>query len=155
MAYPWGIQAVHFTVGLRTSRLKLPYGDNVISIPSAYFNYLGGFPNQAIMEDYSLMDLLRTRAKVLPETLVIIPKSTVRLIDAPCCVMLYSVRTHGMACVCVRNVLLSALVGVGFVCARKMTHDTDELFAAAIHIVYRLFVRLDDGKSLAWFTQRW
>lgn len=78
MGFPWGIQAVHFTVGLRTSRLKLPYGDNVISIPTAYFRYLGGFPNQPIMEDYSLMDLLRTRAKVLPETLVIIPESTVR-----------------------------------------------------------------------------
>jgi hypothetical protein len=78
MGYPWGIQAVHFTVGLRTSRLKLPYGDNVISIPTAYFRYIGGFPNQPIMEDYSLMDLLRTRAKVLPETLVIIPQSTVR-----------------------------------------------------------------------------
>jgi hypothetical protein len=66
MGYPWGIQAVHFTVGLRTSRLKLPYGDNVISIPTTYFKYLGGFPDQPIMEDYSLMDLLRTRAKVLP-----------------------------------------------------------------------------------------
>jgi hypothetical protein len=77
MGFPWGIQAVHFTVGLRTSRLKLPYGDNVISIPTTYFKYIGGFPNQPIMEDYSLMDLLRTRAKVLPETLVIVPESTV------------------------------------------------------------------------------
>jgi glycosyltransferase involved in cell wall biosynthesis len=78
MGYPWGIQAVHFSVRLRTERLKLPYGDNVISIPAAYFHYVGGFPDQSIMEDYSLMDYLRTRARVLPEQLVIIPNATVR-----------------------------------------------------------------------------
>jgi hypothetical protein len=105
MGYPWGIQAVHFTVGLRTSRLKLPYGDNVISIPTAYFNYLGGFPNQPIMEDYSLMDLLRTRAKVLPERLVIIPESTVRRNIVLRHARLHSLHSpgFGVVCMCVQD----------------------------------------------------
>jgi hypothetical protein len=153
MGYPWGIQAVHFTVGLRTSRLKLPYGDNVISIPTAYFNYLGGFPNQPIMEDYSLMDLLRTRAKVLPETLVIVPHSTVR-------------RRAMCVCVCVYDMFHSALVGIRRVCVSLriccIIYSLYSaflmilmLFSIVIHVVGRLFARPDDGKSLAWFTPRW
>lgn len=61
--YPWGIRSVWFLANLRAFWFNLPYGDHIISIPAAYFRYMGGFPMQKIMEDYDLMDLLRQRAK--------------------------------------------------------------------------------------------
>jgi hypothetical protein len=63
--YPWGIRAVEWLGNLRASWACLPYGDHVISMPDVYFHYLGGFPDQPIMEDYELMDLLRKRALIL------------------------------------------------------------------------------------------
>jgi hypothetical protein len=62
--YPWGIRAVQWLGNLRASWARLPYGDHVISMPDVYFHFLGGFPNQPIMEDYELMDLLRQRARI-------------------------------------------------------------------------------------------
>lgn len=64
-SYPWGIRAVQWLGNLRAEWAALPYGDHVISMPAIYFNYLGGFPHQPIMEDYELMDLLRKRARTL------------------------------------------------------------------------------------------
>jgi hypothetical protein len=79
MPYPWGIRAVWLLGNLRAYLFRLPYGDHIISIPTAYFRYLGGFPNQPIMEDYDLMNLLRQRAAVLPyEGIRIIPPPTAR-----------------------------------------------------------------------------
>lgn len=62
MKYPLGIHSVTILGRLRAYLCQHPYGDHVISIPSTYFWYIGGYPNQSIMEDYDLMDLLRQRA---------------------------------------------------------------------------------------------
>ena len=46
---------------------SLPYGDQVISVPAVVFDYVGGFPDQCLMEDYELVSLLRRRSALLPE----------------------------------------------------------------------------------------
>jgi glycosyltransferase involved in cell wall biosynthesis len=77
MSYPWGINAVWLLGNLRAYFFRLPYGDHVLSIPTTYFRYLGGFPDQPMMEDYDLMDLLRKRAAVMKgEGIRIIPFPT-------------------------------------------------------------------------------
>jgi hypothetical protein len=76
MAYPWGIQSIFILGNIRACLFRLPYGDHILSFHAAHFRYIGGFPNQPIMEDYCMMDLLRQRAAVLPETLRIIPPPT-------------------------------------------------------------------------------
>lgn len=77
--YPRGISSVKLLGRLRASICRLPYGDHVISIPSTYFHYLGGYPNQSMMEDYDFIDLLRQRSSsILPlEQLYIIHDGTV------------------------------------------------------------------------------
>jgi len=59
--YPTGIKAVTTTANWRTHLYSLPYGDQVLSLPASVFFYLGGFPDQCLMEDYELVDLLRRR----------------------------------------------------------------------------------------------
>ncbi|GKY98668.1 hypothetical protein MPSEU_000823100 [Mayamaea pseudoterrestris] len=71
----WALLPVKWMVNFRTKFLKLPYGDQGIAMPAVYFTYLGGFPNQCIMEDYELMDYLRLRARCLPEKLVVLDGS--------------------------------------------------------------------------------
>lgn len=61
--YPWGIEAVQLLGNVRAWALSLPYGDHVLSMPLAYYRYVGGFPHQPIMEDYQLMDYFRQRAR--------------------------------------------------------------------------------------------
>ena len=63
--YPPGIKAVEATANLRTHLYSLPYGDQCISIPSTVFRFLGGFPDQCLMEDYEIISLLRQRASFL------------------------------------------------------------------------------------------
>lgn len=58
---------------LRINLCSLPYGDSALSFPASYFHYLGGYPDQPLMEDYEIMSLLRQRAHVLKERLVILP----------------------------------------------------------------------------------
>ena len=65
--YPPGIKAVETTANLRTQMYSLPYGDQVLSVPAVVFDYLGGFPDQCLMEDYELISLLRRRAALLPK----------------------------------------------------------------------------------------
>lgn len=65
--YPPGIKAVETTANLRSHLYSLPYGDQVLSIPAAIFDYLGGFPDQCLMEDYELISILRRRAALLPK----------------------------------------------------------------------------------------
>jgi len=67
--YPPGIKAVETTANMRTHMYSLPYGDQVLSVPSSVFHYLGGFPDQCLMEDYELVGLLRKRAALLPKFL--------------------------------------------------------------------------------------
>jgi glycosyltransferase involved in cell wall biosynthesis len=58
---------------LRINLCSLPYGDSALSFPASYFHHLGGYPDQPLMEDYEIMSLLRQRAHVLKERLVILP----------------------------------------------------------------------------------
>jgi len=60
--YPPGIRAVETTANMRTHLYSLPYGDQVISLHSCVFHFLGGFPDQCLMEDYELVSLLRRRS---------------------------------------------------------------------------------------------
>ncbi len=66
--YPYGIQSIQSFLGnLRANLFKLPYGDHVISIAASTFWFLGGYPDQPLMEDYELMHLLRQRSSLLYE----------------------------------------------------------------------------------------
>ena len=60
--YPPGIRAVETTANMRTHLYSLPYGDQVLSLHACVFRFLGGFPDQCLMEDYELVSLLRRRA---------------------------------------------------------------------------------------------
>ena len=64
--HPPGIKAIETTANLRTHLYSLPYGDQCISVPSDIFHFLGGFPDQCLMEDYELVALLRKRSALLP-----------------------------------------------------------------------------------------
>jgi hypothetical protein len=76
--YPWGIRSILFLGNFRAYLFRLPYGDHILSFPALYFRYIGGYPDQPIMEDYDIMDLLRRRAKLLQgeETLCLIAPPT-------------------------------------------------------------------------------
>lgn len=63
--FPPGIRAVETTANLRTHLYSLPYGDQVLSLHACVFHFLGGFPDQCLMEDYELVSLLRRRAALL------------------------------------------------------------------------------------------
>ena len=64
---PPGIKAVETTANLRTHMYSLPYGDQCLSVPSDIFHYVGGFPDQCLMEDYEMVALLRKRSALLPK----------------------------------------------------------------------------------------
>ena len=66
---PPGLNAVQFTANLRTHMYSLPYGDQAISLTSQIFHFLGGFPDQCLMEDYELVALLRKRASVVSKAI--------------------------------------------------------------------------------------
>lgn len=63
---PPGISAVETTANIRTRLFSLPYGDQCLSLPKHIFEYIGGFPDQCLMEDYELVSLLRNRAGMSP-----------------------------------------------------------------------------------------
>jgi len=63
--FPPGIRAVETTANLRTRLYSLPYGDQVLTLHACVFHFLGGFPDQCLMEDYELVSLLRRRAALL------------------------------------------------------------------------------------------
>jgi glycosyltransferase involved in cell wall biosynthesis len=73
--FPPGIKAIEMTANWRTQLFSLPYGDQCLSIPKVFFDYLGGFPHQCLMEDYELISLLRHRRMACRERLVILPLS--------------------------------------------------------------------------------
>jgi hypothetical protein len=62
---PPGIEAVETTANLRTHWYHLPYGDQCLSVPQFVYQYVGGFPDQCLMEDYELIGLLRKRVALL------------------------------------------------------------------------------------------
>lgn len=65
LPYPYGIQAVRYMINIRSRFFNLPYGDQVISIPAAYFEYVGGYPDQPIMEDFDFIHYFRQRGQIL------------------------------------------------------------------------------------------
>ena len=77
--YPPGIKGVETTVNIRTQLYSLPYGDQAISIPNHIFDFLGGFPDQCLMEDYEFVALLRKRAALLETK----PREALKIIQGP------------------------------------------------------------------------
>ena len=60
--HPPGIKAVEASTRLRNRLFSIPYGDQVTSLHSRVFDFIGGFPDQCLMEDYELISILRKRA---------------------------------------------------------------------------------------------
>jgi len=60
--YPPGLRAVEMTANLRCKMFSMPYGDQCLCLPTAVFRYIGGYPDQCLMEDYELIRLLRMRS---------------------------------------------------------------------------------------------
>ena len=55
---------------------NLPFGDQCLSFRKSFFDYIGGFPDQCLLEDYDLVSFLGKRTKTLGcniERLEIIP----------------------------------------------------------------------------------
>lgn len=75
--YPPGIRAVDTSINIRTRLFSLPYGDQGISIFKNAFDFVGGFPDQCLMEDYDFIHFLRQRQAFLKvstkESISIIP----------------------------------------------------------------------------------
>ena len=59
---PRGIRALEFFTNVRNYLFSLPYGDQVLSLHACVFHFIGGYPDQCLMEDYDLVSLLRRRA---------------------------------------------------------------------------------------------
>jgi hypothetical protein len=72
--YPPGLFGADRLLGyLRCNLCSLPYGDSALSFPSSVFRYLGGYPDQPLMEDYEIITLLRKRARLLDEKVAVLP----------------------------------------------------------------------------------
>jgi hypothetical protein len=82
--YPWGIRAVQLMVNLRSHLLKMPYGDQVLAMRASDFFYLGGFPEQPIMEDFDLVAHLRRRSCFTSAVLAMNQRETLRLLPSTC-----------------------------------------------------------------------
>jgi hypothetical protein len=52
-------------LGVLRCHCGLPYGDSVLSFSRSMFDYMGGYPEQPLMEDYEVMDWLRLRSILL------------------------------------------------------------------------------------------
>lgn len=63
--FPPGIRAVATTANMRSYMYSLPYGDSTLSLHACVFHFLGGYPDQCLMEDYELVTLLRLRGALL------------------------------------------------------------------------------------------
>lgn len=66
--FPPGLRAVETTANIRSYLYSLPYGDSTLSMHACVFHFLGGYPDQCLMEDYELVSLLRLRAALFAET---------------------------------------------------------------------------------------
>lgn len=61
----WGLPLICWGANLRSRLLQLPYGDQGLFIKRHTFWAVGGFLEQAIMEDYCLVQQLKRRGKVV------------------------------------------------------------------------------------------
>ena len=69
-----GLVGAYTVLGfIRCNWCSIPYGDSALSMPAQYFHHLGGYPDQPLMEDYELVTLLRKRAQLLQERIVLLP----------------------------------------------------------------------------------
>jgi hypothetical protein len=59
-----GIRGVEW-MGVLRCHCGLPYGDCVLSFSRPMFEYMGGYPDQPLMEDYEVMDWLRLRSVLM------------------------------------------------------------------------------------------
>lgn len=59
-----------YWLAFRSRHTRLPYGDQAIFVRRKIFNQLGGFPDQALMEDYEFSRRLRRQGQIqiLPQT---------------------------------------------------------------------------------------
>eukprot|EP00538_Stauroneis_constricta_P004587 CAMPEP_0119551102 /NCGR_PEP_ID=MMETSP1352-20130426/4460_1 /TAXON_ID=265584 /ORGANISM="Stauroneis constricta, Strain CCMP1120" /LENGTH=471 /DNA_ID=CAMNT_0007597111 /DNA_START=87 /DNA_END=1502 /DNA_ORIENTATION=+ len=70
---PAGINPACEILGFLRCRIcKLPYGDSVLSFPADLFHYMGGYPDQPLMEDFEIVSQLRKRSYLLDERIVIL-----------------------------------------------------------------------------------
>lgn len=65
---PPGLNAIETTANWRCRLFQLPYGDQCLTIPRYIFEFVGGFPDQCLMEDYELVRLLRQRIRISQQT---------------------------------------------------------------------------------------
>ena len=63
--FPPGIRAVVTTANMRSYMYSLPYGDSTLSLHACVFHFLGGYPDQCLMEDYELVTLMRLRGALI------------------------------------------------------------------------------------------
>jgi len=61
-------------LGVLRCNCGLPYGDSVLSFSRPIFDYMGGYPDQPLMEDYEAMDWLRLRSVLLSTIHKLTPK---------------------------------------------------------------------------------
>ncbi len=80
MYFPPGIRAVETTANIRTQLYSLPYGDQAISVAKDVFDFVGGFPDQCLMEDYELVSLLRKRSALIPKLCDLCEKEELKII---------------------------------------------------------------------------
>ena len=58
---PPGLRGAEW-LGVLRCHCGLPYGDSILSFLRPMFDYMGGYPDQPLMEDYEVMDWLRLRS---------------------------------------------------------------------------------------------
>eukprot|EP00520_Triparma_pacifica_P010350 CAMPEP_0118645550 /NCGR_PEP_ID=MMETSP0785-20121206/7565_1 /TAXON_ID=91992 /ORGANISM="Bolidomonas pacifica, Strain CCMP 1866" /LENGTH=218 /DNA_ID=CAMNT_0006537449 /DNA_START=321 /DNA_END=975 /DNA_ORIENTATION=- len=56
-----GGSGVTTCVDIRCRLFNLPYGDQTLSMRKGTFDWIGGYPNQCLMEDYEIITFLRKR----------------------------------------------------------------------------------------------
>ncbi len=67
-----GLSAITRIANLRSRWLQLPYGDQGLFVPANLFFHLGGFPEQAIMEDFAFVRKVQPHGRIitLPQTVL-------------------------------------------------------------------------------------
>lgn len=68
----WGLKLISRGANIRSRFFKLPYGDQAIFLRATTFHQAGGFPEQAIMEDFCLIRRLARLGNIvtLPQEVI-------------------------------------------------------------------------------------
>ncbi|AFY58001.1 glycosyl transferase [Rivularia sp. PCC 7116] len=71
-----GLRLVEWGVKWRSRLFKMPYGDQAIFITKDKFNYIGGFPELPIMEDFELIRQLQKTGNItlIPVSVITSPR---------------------------------------------------------------------------------